>query len=305
MIELKDGDTIFVKSEDEWWKLMEYLEDLGYKWVDGELLTSEFITRSVENGGFTTVEIDGGVLTLTSKPSMYTVDQVISEEPKKIDKGNWYISENERCLVYATKSSEKGRLFSGFGLQDNMWVGNSDSWVPSSFSKASDDYVVKHIREYAESKYNVGDKVRCLHDRKIDEIKSFTRESQKINIVKYGEFWITAKEGIGIFLMKDGKWAEVVDKKEKPTQYIQTGGRQYRHSADIFKGHMHDRSRHSEIWYGGIDSANSDDVVVNSLHVGSNGAPLSHPLTKNKVFDKKHVKTKRKKRKLVDNKVYN
>jgi len=118
-------------------------------------------------------------------------------------------------IFLCDKEADNGDL-AGYGLI------NSISWFKGvvvnrnlDLTEATPTEWIEALEKYAESKYNVGDEVRCLLDKQLEIIASFNHAVNKFNCLN--EWWATA-ENVGVaLLMKDGIWADIITPaKENP-----------------------------------------------------------------------------------------
>ncbi len=135
-----------------------------------------------------------------------------------IEKGKWYRSDN--VLIYATSNQNEKGYFSGYGLcADNTWIIETcKAWISNCFTPAQDDYVIQRMQSEVNKRYSIGDVVRCLSDGEEVCLAKTYYEDYKCFLLKDGELWgCDETESLVVLLMKDGKWAEKVE-KENPNE---------------------------------------------------------------------------------------
>ena len=110
-------------------------------------------------------------------------------------------------IFLCDKEADNGDL-AGYGLI------NSISWFKGvvvnrnlDLTEATPTEWMEALEKFAESKYNVGDEVRCLSDKQLEIIASFNHAVNKINYLN--EWWATVESGVAL-LMKDGIWADII-----------------------------------------------------------------------------------------------
>jgi len=110
-------------------------------------------------------------------------------------------------IFLCDKEADNGNL-GGYGLL------NSGSWLKANavshnrnVTQATPTEWIEALKKYAESKYNVGDEVRCLSDKQLEIIASFNHAVNKINCLN--EWWATVESGVAL-LMSDGIWADII-----------------------------------------------------------------------------------------------
>jgi len=125
-------------------------------------------------------------------------------------------------IFLCTFQNEGGALH-GYGVDDDgIWFlteGMShcgcSRYCLDQLTQATPTEWMEALEKFAESKYNVGDEVRCLSDKQLEIIASFNHAVNKFNCLN--EWWATA-ENVGVaLLMKDGIWADIITPaKENP-----------------------------------------------------------------------------------------
>ena len=144
----------------------------------------------------------------------------------------------ENGIFLCTSQNKSGTLY-GYGVdQIGRWFlreSGARCWCnPYSLdqlTQATPTEWLEALEKYAESKYNVGDTVKCLSlNKPIEKIAPF---NHAFNIFKYlNEWWATAEDGVAL-LMKDGVWAEIItpakdelnEKLEELTKLAKSQGR--------------------------------------------------------------------------------
>ena len=119
-------------------------------------------------------------------------------------------------IFLCTKQKENGSLL-GYGISENdTWFLREDedssltcctNFFLKDLTKATPTEWMEALEKYAESKYNVGDEVKCLSDKQLEIIASFNHATNKFNC--QNEWWATAESGVAL-LMEDGIWAEII-----------------------------------------------------------------------------------------------
>ena len=117
-------------------------------------------------------------------------------------------------IFLCNSQTELGTLH-GYGMDDDgKWFLTSGAGFcccsASSLHKlteATPTEWMEALEKFAESKYNVGDEVRCLSDKQLEIIASFNHALNKINYLN--EWWATVESGVAL-LMKDGIWADII-----------------------------------------------------------------------------------------------
>ena len=110
-------------------------------------------------------------------------------------------------IFLCDNEADNGNL-SGYGLL------NSRSWFRGvvvnrnrDLTEATPTEWMEALEKFAESKYNVGDEVRCLSDKQLEIIASFNHAVNKINCLN--EWWATVESGAAR-LMSDGIWTDII-----------------------------------------------------------------------------------------------
>ena len=118
-------------------------------------------------------------------------------------------------IFLCNSQTELGTLH-GYGMDDDgKWFLTSGAGFcccsASSLHKlteATPTEWMEALEKFAESKYNVGDEVKCLSDKQLEIIASFNHAVNKINYLN--EWWATAENVGAAILMKDGIWADII-----------------------------------------------------------------------------------------------
>ena len=111
-------------------------------------------------------------------------------------------------IFLCDKEADNGDL-AGYGLI------NSISWFKGvvvnrnlDLTEATPTEWIEALEKYAESKYNVGDEVKCLSlNNPNEKIVSLNHDVNKFNYLK--DWWATAEVGAAL-LMSDGIWADII-----------------------------------------------------------------------------------------------
>jgi len=133
-----------------------------------------------------------------------------------IEKGKWYKGKKFNGLVYSTSghNSDGSGVFSGFGLNSiGEWrVKTHSRWVLIEGEEAKPSVVKERIIQEVNKRYSVGDIVKCLwsdYDIGTLDLEFIDEET----LVFFGEVWVSCVNGDVICVMKDGEWAEVLEKR--------------------------------------------------------------------------------------------
>jgi len=135
--------------------------------------------------------------------------------PPKIDYVGkvWKI---DNRIFLCTFQNEGGALH-GYGVDDDgIWFlteGMShcgcSRYCLDQLTKATPTEWIEALEKYAESKYRIGDTVKCLSlNNPNEKIASFNHDVNKINYLN--EWWATAENVGAAILMKDGIWADII-----------------------------------------------------------------------------------------------
>ena len=133
--------------------------------------------------------------------------------PPKIEYvGNVWKIENR--IFLCNSQTELGTLH-GYGMDDDgKWFLTSGAGFcccsASSLhklTKATPTEWMAALEKFAESRYIIGDEVKCLSDGIIEIIVSFNHALNKSNCLN--EWWDTVEYGAAL-LMKDGIWADII-----------------------------------------------------------------------------------------------
>jgi hypothetical protein len=118
-------------------------------------------------------------------------------------------------IFLCTFQNEGGDLH-GYGVDDDgIWFfqeGMShcgcSRYCLDQLTQATPTEWMEALEKFAESKYNVGDVVKCLSlNNPNEKIASFNNHLNKINCLN--ECWATVESGVAL-LMKDGIWADII-----------------------------------------------------------------------------------------------
>ena len=128
----------------------------------------------------------------------------------------------ENGMFLCTSQNKSGTLY-GYGIdQIGRWFLRESGarcccnpYSLDQLTEATPTEWMEALEKFAESKYNVGDEVKCLSDKQLEIIASFNHAVNKFNCLN--EWWATA-ENVGVaLLMKDGIWADIITPaKENP-----------------------------------------------------------------------------------------
>jgi len=121
----------------------------------------------------------------------------------------------ENGIFLCTSQTKKGTLY-GYGVdQIGRWFLRESGvrcccnpYSLDQLTKATPTEWMEALEKYAESKYNVGDTVKCLSlNNPNEKIASFNHALNKFNCLN--EWWATVEDGAAL-LMSDGIWAEII-----------------------------------------------------------------------------------------------
>jgi len=137
--------------------------------------------------------------------------------PPKIEYvGNVWKIENGMFLC--TSQNKSGTLY-GYGVdQIGIWFLRESGarcccnpYSLDQLTQATQEEWMEALEKYAESKYNIGDEVKCLSDENLEIIGAITSYDIK-DPEKLSQYWGECKHfnGANIKLMEDGIWADII-----------------------------------------------------------------------------------------------
>jgi len=135
----------------------------------------------------------------------------------KIEVGKWYKCE-AGCIFLTSFEDNKVRFY---GVMFDDWhisEMSENKFKLLKFELATDEEIVETLTNEAKKRYNVGDVVRCLHTSFEHTIDSTIYEKWLDYLIKEARVWGSKIEientvTTPILLMKEGKWAEVVEQE--------------------------------------------------------------------------------------------
>lgn len=138
---------------------------------------------------------------------------ISQEKEDKLPEEGW-LKSTYGSIIYRTGEN------SGYGINSsNQWDFSSDWIFASAWSIPTPEEVYDKLAKFALTKgYKTGVKVKCLFDRHVYTIGRLQNPHQSHIIIK-GEFYVESADSIlSICLMRDGKWAEIIEEENETPQ---------------------------------------------------------------------------------------
>jgi len=133
--------------------------------------------------------------------------------PPKIEYVGKVWKYRDEFIFLCTSKDKDGNLY-GYGWSDVLGWFNAqkDEFVADKSDKlqiteATPTEWMVALEKFAESRYIIGDEVKCLSDGIIEIIVSFNHALNKSNCLN--EWWATVEYGAAL-LMKDGIWTDII-----------------------------------------------------------------------------------------------
>jgi hypothetical protein len=152
---------------------------------------------------------DWNTFHLGSSDFRQTDHQFLKHKFQQLPEKGWLVRDDKSAIVFRTGSR------SGYGINFGKWE-VSDYWTfvskPNDWQPATEEEVITMLTDQAEKMgYVKGVNVKCLsifNHFKI--IKSVFSHGYTGEIINKGDLWGLSTEGLGVCLMRNGKWAEII-----------------------------------------------------------------------------------------------
>lgn len=178
-------------------KIKDHVEGLN-KWIhlnDGTFATYQHFTDRLYN--------KNGLIYYNGKWAE------ILEEPKSIEAGKWYKGNGDK-LIFTTSYEQDGHVKAyGFGVMGGWYDDdNTYTWTAHDLKEATKEEVEQAlIKEAKKRGYVEGARIKCLYFG-----QEYTITSEKHWEDFDGkELLMVESEGTGVWIFKNGKWAEIVE----------------------------------------------------------------------------------------------
>jgi len=144
-------------------------------------------------------------------------EMFLNDKFSKLELGKWY--KCEAGCIFVTSFEDNKVTFYGVMFDDwHISEMSENKFKLLKFELATGEEIVETLTNEAKKRYNVGDVVRCLHTSFEHNIDSTIYEKWLDYLIKEARVWGSKIEientvTTPILLMKNGKWAEVVEEE--------------------------------------------------------------------------------------------